>query len=143
MLVRELMTKCPDPVTTSSPLGDAIDAMCADAPMIPVVDTNGRRQLIGVFTDRFAAVRCASAHHGPECVVARHMRDDFVAATPDESVDEALAHMLGGDMRRLPVVDDAGTLVGVITQGQIVEAISLEEEERRLVQKSRPHHPRA
>jgi CBS domain-containing protein len=49
---------------------------------------------------------------------------DVVTIQPDTSIREAAQLMHRKNVTRLPVVDDAGDLVGILTQGDIVRALA-------------------
>lgn len=54
--------------------------------------------------------------------VKDHMTAKPVTVTPDTSVSEVLEIMQKGGFHRVPVVDEDGTLVGLITEGVVTEA---------------------
>lgn len=66
--------------------------------------------------------------------VAEWMTENPVTVTPDFSVLAAYERMRARGIRRMPVVDKDGTLVGIITRSDIEQAMShpRSEEERRL-----------
>ncbi|WP_322823267.1 CBS domain-containing protein [Chloroflexus sp.] len=66
--------------------------------------------------------------------VAEWMTENPVTVTPDFSVLAAYERMRTRGIRRMPVVDKDGTLVGIITRSDIEKAMShpRSEEERRI-----------
>jgi CBS domain-containing protein len=48
------------------------------------------------------------------------MTRDVISVTPDESIDAAIDLMLGQHVSGLPVVDDDGHLVGILTEGDLL-----------------------
>lgn len=86
----------------------------ADCGSIPVVDQNGR--LSGIVTDRDICMACYTQGKPPsEIRVASVMCEEVVTARPEDSL-EALERALGQhQVRRVPVVDDAGRPMGVIS----------------------------
>ncbi|NJN58248.1 MAG: CBS domain-containing protein [Leptolyngbyaceae cyanobacterium SL_5_9] len=52
--------------------------------------------------------------------VAEVMTKDAIATKPDQPLREAAQLMHDRDVRRLPVVDPAGKVVGILTRGDIV-----------------------
>lgn len=66
--------------------------------------------------------------------VAEWMTENPVTVTPDFSVLAAYERMRARGIRRMPVVDKDGTLVGIITRSDIEQAMShpRSEEERRM-----------
>ncbi|MER2598483.1 MAG: CBS domain-containing protein [Caldilineales bacterium] len=58
--------------------------------------------------------------------VQQVMRTALWAITPQASLDEALALMREQAVRRLPVLDDDGELIGILSRGDVREALSIE-----------------
>jgi len=58
--------------------------------------------------------------------VGEVMSDRAVAITGDRPLKEAAHLMHKRDVRRLPVVDEAGKVVGIITRGDIVRTMAAE-----------------
>lgn len=54
------------------------------------------------------------------------MRTTLWAVNPQASLEEALALMQEQAVRRLPVLDDDGELVGILSRGDVREALSIE-----------------
>jgi CBS domain-containing protein len=52
------------------------------------------------------------------------MTQDPVKATPDTSLLDALRLLLSHQIKRLPVVDSDGRLVGIVGRGEILQALS-------------------
>jgi CBS domain-containing protein len=126
MKASELMTRPLTVVTPSSELSDAVGAMQdSGVCLVTVVDDETTMHLVGIVTDPFAAVRCAARHHGDHCVVGNHMRREPMIAYADESASEVLDRMLQSDMGRLPVVDDLNRVIGIVSQGTLIEDVRL------------------
>jgi CBS domain-containing protein len=86
-----------------------------DIGSIPVVDREGR--LIGVLTDRDIAMRLvANEADTHNMVVADCMTDGAFASHADDPVRECMRQMSRHQIRRLPVVNDRGQVIGVISQ---------------------------
>jgi len=127
MLVRELMTKNPICCTPRERV-DKIALMMLeyDCGEIPICD-NGK--LVGVITDRDIACR-AVAHDKPLNTPARDVmtRKPFTI-TADVHVDRALELMEEKQIRRLPVVNATGEILGIISQKDIVEKLPMKTSE--------------
>jgi CBS domain-containing protein len=86
--------------------------------MLPIVEDG---QLRAVLTDRDLVVRAIARQVDPtgtravECAT-----EQPITAQPDWDIDDALKVMAREQVGRLPVVDDGGQLVGVVTLGSIV-----------------------
>jgi CBS domain-containing protein len=116
-----LMTGNPVTSTPTETLAQALVRMWdCDIGWLPVVD-QGR--LVGVLTDRDAGMAaCTRGKRMDELTVASVMSQEVRSCTPQDSVQELLALMRARQLRRLPVVDGAGHLLGVVTLGDIARA---------------------
>ena len=121
MRARDIMTAHPAHVPPGDPIGAAAALMRElDVGIIPVVDDHATLRLVGVVTDRDIVVRCVARHHEPGCSVRDHMTAHPVRAVyPDEPLDDVLATMERARIRRVPVVDDEGRLIGIIAQADL------------------------
>ena len=101
---------------------EAADVMRAfDRGAIPVVDRD--RRLVGIVTDRDVVVRLAASESRDwSAPVSLLMTPEPTRCHPDDTVQEALALMKGARAGRLPVVDDADRLVGVLSINDAVLA---------------------
>jgi CBS domain-containing protein len=135
--IRELMTANPTTVDPSAPVVDAALVMRQeDVGPVPVVE-NGDR-LAGIVTDRDIVLRVVAEGADPQSTtVGEIMSRDLVTVDPDQPLDEALRLMARHQVRRLPVCEEDGRLVGIVAQadvatelgddrrtGQVVEEIS-------------------
>jgi CBS domain-containing protein len=86
---------------------------------VPII--NMKRQVIGVVTARDAAVALGAGNRRPSEVRASDaMTMPVVSCEVTETVQTALQRMARAQVRRLPVVDAAGTLVGVLSLGDVI-----------------------
>lgn len=83
---------------------------------LPVVDDRGR--LVGVLSDR--DVLRAFAAKQSSCV-ADVMSRDVITTRPEANAHTAADLMLDHKISSLPVVDDTGALVGLVTQTDYLE----------------------
>lgn len=96
-----------------------------DIGILPVVDDGGR--LIGLVTDRDIVVRAVA--EGMDVVateVGDIMTSDTFTAAPDDFVFEAVRTMGDKQVRRVPIVDGEGVLVGIVSMADI--AMEMEDE---------------
>ena len=92
----------------------------------PVLDRDDN--LVGVITDRDIAVRAVARGVDPNSArVAEFMTPDPITVSFDADVEEAADIMADAQVRRLPVVDDNGRLVGIVSLGDL--AVDVGEEE--------------
>lgn len=144
MLAREIMTKNPECVTPQDDLARAARIMRdRDVGIVPVVEGNDGKRLIGVVTDRDIAMRHVAEGHGPDCRVEEAMsRKDLAIVGPDDDVDNVMRQMRQHQVRRVPVVED-GRLVGIISQADLAVDYSQDSEVGRTVERiSEPAQPR-
>ncbi len=140
MRVQEVMTTdaaCCSPDTKVKEAASMMEEQ--DCGCLPVV-TDARR-VVGVVTDRDIVCRCVAQGKGPETEVGEAMTSPARCCGPDDDVSEATRIMAEGKVRRVPVVDDAGCCVGIVSQADIAraEAGGREQEIGEVVQRiSRP-----
>lgn len=133
--IRELMTQNPRAVDAEKPVSEAAKLMRdEDVGLAPIVEGD---RLVGTLTDRDIAIRVVAEGRDPESTTVREVASsELVTIDPDQSLDEALRLMAQHQVRRLPVVEEDGRLVGIVAQadvarhgddrqtGQVVEKIS-------------------
>jgi CBS domain-containing protein len=90
-----------------------------DVGSLPIVE-DGR--LVGVVTDRDLAIRALAEGRGAETAVAEIASKDLVTIDPQQSLEEAARLMAEHQVRRLPVVEEDGRLVGVLAQADVAQA---------------------
>jgi CBS domain-containing protein len=133
--IREVMTSNPSTIEANTPIAEAARIMKKeDAGVVPVTE-NGR--LTGMVTDRDIAIRVVAEGKDPQSTSVREVAStDLVTIDPEQDLDEALRLMAQHQVRRLPVVEEDGRVVGVLAQadvaregddkktGQVVQEIS-------------------
>jgi CBS-domain-containing membrane protein len=121
---------------------------------LPVVD--GNRRVIGVVSESDLFLkRVGALHHGPRALLRRRLRQmerakavgvtaaglmsaPAITIQAGRSLTEAATRMYQRGIKRLPVVDDAGLLVGIVTRDDLLKAYlrpdeDIREDIRRLV----------
>jgi CBS domain-containing protein len=89
--------------------------------VVPVVESSNSRRLVGVLTDRDIAIRAvAEGRDGATTSVGHVMSTDIHTSAPDDSVNDIMALMGSEQIRRIPIVDERGDVVGIIAQADIV-----------------------
>jgi CBS domain-containing protein len=89
--------------------------------VVPVVDSANSRRLVGVLTDRDIAIRAvAEGRDGGTTSVGHIMTSKVHTRSQTDSVGDVMDLMGREQVRRIPIVDDNGTLVGIIAQADIV-----------------------
>jgi CBS domain-containing protein len=90
-----------------------------DTGVLPVVDAEGSRRLIGVITDRDIAIRVV-ADGMSSAQVRDAMSTNPKSCRPDDNVKDVLQAMSDSQVRRIPIVDDGGAVVGIVSQADVV-----------------------
>ena len=116
--IREAMTSNPCSIDADKPVAYAAKMMKEeDVGLAPVVEGD---RLVGTLTDRDIAVRVVAEGRDPESTTVREVAStDLVTIDPDQNLDEALRLMAQKQVRRLPVVEEDGRLIGVVAQADI------------------------
>jgi CBS domain-containing protein len=121
MKVQEIMSADPVTVTPDTPLSEAARMMKdQNVGMLPVVDAEGSRVLVGVVTDRDIAIRHVAEGHTTDCLVREAMTSTVATCKANDSVDSVMNLMGVEQVRRIPIVDERGDLVGVVSQADVV-----------------------
>jgi CBS domain-containing protein len=122
MRVEQIMTKDPATVSPDATVREAAQLMKReDVGIIPVIDNLDKRQLVGVITDRDIAIRCVADGKDGTCRVRDVMSDDQIATCqPGDDVDDVMGAMTREKVRRIPIVDERGSLVGIVAQADLV-----------------------
>lgn len=90
-----------------------------DCGCLPVVDDQETKHLVGVVTDRDLACRCLADGRGPDTPVRELMSSEPSCCTPDADLQEVERIMAERQVRRVPVVDQAGCCVGMVAQADL------------------------
>ncbi len=110
-------------VSPDSQVGDAARRMVeSDVGAAMVVDEGG--DLVGVITER-DLMRCVSDGTDPATPVSDRMTSHVLTAAPETTIPEAMALMVDGRFRHLPVVNGDGHVVGVISMRDLMAYTSL------------------
>ena len=141
MKAQDIMSKNPTCVTPDTSLVEAARLMKDEnIGVVPVVESETSKRLVGVLTDRDIAVRAvAEGRDGATTSVGHIMTADVRTTTTSDSVNDVMELMGREQVRRVPVIDDRGALVGIISQADIVlEAKDNKRAEKTVEQISQP-----
>lgn len=122
MRAKDIMTAQPVCVTPDTVLSDAARLMQEqNVGMLPVVDGDKSSTLVGVVTDRDITIRHVAAGHASDsCQVREAMTDRVTTCSPNDDVKDLMTVMGREQVRRIPIVDERGLLLGVVSQADIV-----------------------
>jgi CBS domain-containing protein len=140
MQAKEIMSSDPQCCTPEDTLRDAARMMADnDCGCLPVVEDKAGKRVIGVLTDRDIAIRGVARGKTPDSKVNDVMSPAPACCSAEDDVEVVEKIMIDKQVRRVPVVDRDGRVVGMIAQadlardnraasdrevGQIVEKIS-------------------
>jgi CBS domain-containing protein len=78
------------------------------------------KRLFGILTDRDIVVRALAAKSDPETTpVSEICSRELTTIEPTASVEEAVRFMREKAIRRLPVVDKTGDVIGIVSIGDL------------------------
>jgi CBS domain-containing protein len=125
MQIAELMTPNPIACASDTTVAEAARLMWdGDCGVLPVVSD---RLLRGVVTDRDLFIALATRNaRASELTVASVARSNPITCSPRDDVHQAMGKMKTHRVRRLPVVDDSGALVGIVSMNDLVLAVAPE-----------------
>jgi CBS domain-containing protein len=117
MKIRDCMTNDVKIATPDESLRDAANMMAElDAGVLPVADGD---RLVGMITDRDIAIRGVATGKGPDAKVREVMSAEVKYCFDHEDVAEVLRNMGDIQVRRLPVLNSAKRLVGIVSLGDL------------------------
>ena len=131
MLVEQLMNRPPVSCADSDSLHRATGLMIEhDCGALPVVDGSGR--LCGMLTDRDVCIAAHDLGLALDAITAAQaMTREPHTCRPGDPIGVAERLMSKCQVRRVPVVDDEGCLVGIITIGDLARQAEHADGQRR------------
>ena len=117
---RDLMTENPAVCTPETTARDAARLMEEnDCGSLPVVETRDSMKLTGIVTDRDLALRILGRGQNPDTRISEAMTRNVAAVRRDDNLDEVERLMGEQQVRRIPVVDENGRILGIIAQADL------------------------
>jgi CBS domain-containing protein len=122
------MTNCQDIMTQNPACCLADDKVYVSAQRmqnenvgaLPVVENYETKNLIGIVTDRDLAMRVVGASRdATDTLVGDVMTPNPVVCHPADDLDTTLLVMASHQIRRIPVVDEQGQVIGIIAQADV------------------------
>jgi CBS domain-containing protein len=130
MKIRKIMTKAPSYCTPSCTAEMAANLMNqCDSGILPVVQDSLDLKVLGVVTDRDLCLAVIAARRDPaHTMVNECMSRNARCVGPEDDAKQAVEVMAEHQIRRLPVVNENGKLLGIVSLADIVEqdAVSFE-----------------
>lgn len=116
--VQDLMTRNPCSIDADKSVVYAAKMLRdEDVGLAPIVEGD---RLVGTVTDRDIAIRVVAEGKDPESTKVKDIASiNLVTVNPQQDLDEALKLMVKHQVRRLPVTEEGGRLVGLVAQADI------------------------
>lgn len=123
MRVKDAMTKDPTCCLPSdSAQRTAIIMRNEHVGIVPVIENEQSRKVVGVVTDRDLCMNVIAEGRDPKSVtVDACMTTKIVACAPSDSVDKATELMRENQIRRVLVCNDQHELVGIVALADVVK----------------------
>jgi CBS domain-containing protein len=121
MRVSEVMTRGVELVPGEASVQEAATVMAENDIGAVLVGTEDR--LDGILTDRDIIIRVVVEGRDPTRVLVRDVRSSTLFTCRDDApVETTLREMDAHQVRRMPVLDDDGRLVGIVTRSDLTRA---------------------
>jgi CBS domain-containing protein len=93
--------------------------------LVVIREEEGRNLPVGIVTDRDLVTRGIGTHVDPaitslECV----MSAPLLSCSPDATIDEVIDTMQQRGVRRLPLIDASGSLVGIVSTDDVLVVLA-------------------
>ena len=133
---RDIMTKNPLTCIATDTADTAARLMRDnDIGPVPVVESTDKKKLIGIVTDRDLVIRVLAADRDAGSTpIQEVMTKSPAVCSPDDDIAACLDAMERRQVRRMPVVDNRGQLVGIIAQADIALRIAQPRQTAEVVQ---------
>jgi len=146
LICADVMTREPACCELGDTAAGAAKIMKAeDVGAVPVCVSRETRKLVGIVTDRDIAVYVVATGRDPNYTqVASVMTRNPFTCHPEDDLQTALNVMESHQVRRIPVVDADGQLVGIIAQADVATRTPAAEKKAEMVEQiSKPVPPPA
>ena len=116
--IQDIMTRDVQTISSQETIQRAAQLMDElNVGAIPVLDGD---KLVGMITDRDITVRSVAVGQDPRSTkVSDVMSTDVRTCTPGQSIEEVLSQMGDVQIRRVPVVDESGKVIGIVSLGDV------------------------
>ena len=124
MQVQEIMTTAVECCTPNDTAQRAAEIMReADTGVVPVLAGENEPKVIGIVTDRDLCMAViASARDARQVRVQECMTGKIVTVRPQDEVDRAADLMAEKQVRRLPVVNEGGAILGIVSLADLAQS---------------------
>jgi len=137
-----MMKKCND-VMTKNPVcclpGDMVTEVAQlmksdNIGPIPVIENGVTKKLVGIVTDRDLALKVVAEGRDPKSTdVETVMTRMVITCLADDDIQKALDAMSKHQLRRIPVVENNGRILGIISQADVATRVDKPEKTAAMV----------
>lgn len=123
MKCAEIMTESPNMCIPEDGVSVAVEIMWnSDCGIVPVVKDLESNELVGMITDRDVAMHVVKhvCAHPLDVKVGDCMSSNIVTCQPDDSLEAVIQLMCKHHVRRIPVVDEKNSCVGIVSQSDLI-----------------------
>jgi CBS domain-containing protein len=121
--VREIMS--PNPLTISADATVMRAAKAMEKHDASCVFVKSKGKIVGIITERDITRRVVGKGLSPKTTKVKSvMTFQIVVTPPDTSIEEALKVMTTNKVRRLPVVDEKGDMIGLVGTADVAKALA-------------------
>ena len=121
--VREIMSPNPLTIPADATVVQAAKAMEKHDSSCVFVKSKGK--IVGIITERDITRRVVGKGASPKTTKVKSVMTSRIVVTPPEaSIEEALKVMTANKVRRLPVVDEKGDMVGLVGAADVAKALA-------------------
>jgi CBS domain-containing protein len=126
--IRKLMFVKPRTVKVGDSVVEAAKLMKGEETGIAPIVEDGR--LVGVITNHDIAVRVVAEGRDPQTTRVEDVASrDLVTIDAEQDLDDALAVMERHEVKRLPVIEEDGTLVGIVAHADVLRHVTAQRTE--------------
>lgn len=140
MKIETVMTKQPVCCSPSDSVQRVAQMMRQqDVGAIPVVSDLVSKKLVGIITDRDLCVTAMAEGKDPHTTtIAPYFTKDVITCSPEDTLQTCEQKMRQHKIRRIPVVDNKNSCVGIIVQADIARVEKPESFQALVAEISRP-----
>lgn len=125
--VKDIMTKAPKTLLTSSTLQDAYSLLKEEkVGHIPVLTSNDK--IVGLINNTLILDLLINTNMTPDSILNRQVDslsfDEFITTDPLSDIRRVAQVMIKFRINALPVVDEEGVLKGIVSKTDIIDAVS-------------------
>jgi CBS domain-containing protein len=135
MNAAELMTPTPTCCQPQHTIVEVAEVMKReDVGLIPITE-DGTNKLIGVLTDRDIVLKVVAEERDPSgTAVSEVMTGAPIACQEQDTIENVMQQMAAHQVRRIPIVDNAGAIIGIVSQADIATRLANPRETGTVVQ---------